>query len=101
MGKKRREKLFWAEFYSLANDCGITFRVAGMQLFGGHLRLRMPLQALNGNDEPWVDIFPADGNYVVNGVEWTDFACSPRRWKCFKRLTHAEAAVAVHLTEEQ
>ena len=82
---KKAGPIIWAEFYTLADDVGITFPVIGVSLWGGHLRLHLPAH------QDWVHVFESkEGEYKVNGVFWTDFGCSPEPWEGFTQHTRPE-----------
>ena len=86
---------FWAEFYSLSEDCGITFAATGIQLFRGILRIELPVTKGLDPDDRWLDVYLTDGEYLVDGRSWSDFGCSPTPWKAFRRLTVRRAQIAI------
>jgi hypothetical protein len=92
---KQDARPFWAEFYSLSEDCGITFAATGVQLFGGILRIELPVEKGKYPDDRWMDVCAKDGEYFVNGRNWTDFGCSLAPWQAFRRLTARQARIAV------
>ena len=92
---RKGPRMFWAEFYSLSEDCGIMFAATGLQLFGEILRIELPVTKGLDPGYRWLDVSAADGEYCVNGRSWTDFGCSPTPWKAFRRLTARQARFAI------
>ena len=81
----KKQKTFWAEFYSLGDGYkGITFKITQVSLCGETLRLELPSRGRD--EERWHFVELEEGDYKVGGRKWTDFGCAAKRAKHFKHV---------------